>query len=76
MLIPNQDDGFVDAPTEPEVGPPIPGKQIGAAPQIAPDGIQKVVTANQKVPTAEEELKARALHRAIQIGNHSPWPLY
>lgn len=60
------DDGLVGPPTEPIVGPPIPGDSFGKVPKIVPDDIpQKVVT--------PEDAKSRALHRAIHNINRGPW---
>lgn len=66
----NSDDDIVGPPTEPEVGPPIPGKSIGAAPTISPDDAAAMTPSGN--PESAADGKAKALHRAIHaIGK--PW---
>jgi hypothetical protein len=68
MIIGDQDDHYVGPPTDPDVGPPIPGKKIGNVEAIVPDDIPV------KVVTPEEEAKARALQRALRKnGDRGSW---
>lgn len=61
------DDDLVGPPTSPDLGPPIPGKQMGNVTTIGTDEPSKITT-KPIDPTTEAE--ARALHRAIHHRHH------
>ena len=71
MMTLDQDD-LIGPPTEPDLGPPLPGKSYGKVPTITPGGEVATTVTNASADAKPDDAQARALHRAIHA-KRNPW---